>query len=311
VDGDVKREWFDTDYYKVLGVASGASHEEITKTYRKLARKYHPDANPDDPTAEDRFKEISAAYEVIGDETRRTQYDRVRRMGPIPGAGGARRGTGGFDFNIDGAGDLGDILGSMFGGGLFGQQAREAKRQPRRGRDQEARLSISFDEAVRGTTTDLRITEGSAPRSMKVRIPAGVEQGQRIRLRGKGGPGEPPGDLYVIVDVGPHEIFGRDGSQLTLELPVTIAEASLGADIVVPTFDGEPVTVRIPAGTQHGRKLRVRGGGGPTGDGHGDLVVVVRLAVPAKLSKKQQEALRAFADLSDESPRQHLDEAVR
>lgn len=306
MDGDVKREWFDTDYYKVLGVAKDASHEEITKAYRKLARKYHPDANPGDDSAEDRFKEISAAYEVVGDEGRRTQYDRVRRMGPIPGGGGARRGPGGFDFNVEG-GDLSDILGSMFGGGLFGQQPREARRQPRRGRDQEARLSISFDEAVRGTTTEIRLTEGSAPRSMKVRIPAGVEQGQRIRLRGKGGAGEPSGDLYVLVEVGRDPIFRRDGSQLILELPVTFVEASLGADILVPTFDGEAVTVRIPPGTQHGRKLRVRAGGGPIGGGHADLHVVVQIVVPAKLSKKQQQALKVFGDLSDESPRRHLD----
>jgi molecular chaperone DnaJ len=141
---------------------------------------------------------------------------------------------------------------------------------------------------------------------MKVRIPAGVEQGQRILLRGKGGPGDPPGDLYVVVTVGSHPIFGRTGNKLTLDLPVTFAEAALGAEVRVPTYDGDTVTVRIPSGTQHGRTLRVRGAGAPGDSGAGDLLVTVRVAVPTKLTKKQQEALEAFAALSDESPRRHL-----
>lgn len=309
MSGEIKREWLEADYYRVLGVAEDASQAEITKAYRKLAREFHPDKNPGDSAAEDRFKEISAAYDVVGDEKTRAEYDQVRRLGPMAGGfGGA--GQGGFDFNMSDVGDIGDILGSMFGGGggggLFGAGNPRGPRQMR-GRDQEARLRISFDEAVRGTTTTLSLSDQSGKRSMKVRIPAGVDSGQRIRLRGKGGPGSPPGDLYVIVEVDDHHLFGRDGDRLTIDVPITFAEAALGADIEVPTYSGETVKVRIPAATQTGRTLRVRGAGAPTsGDAAGDLLVTVSVAVPQKLSSKERSALEAFAELSDESPRRHL-----
>lgn len=310
---DIKREWFDTDYYAVLGVPKDAPQADVTKAYRKLARKYHPDTNPDDAAAEERFKEVSTAYDVIGDEEKRASYDQARSMGPMGGAfgGSGRASNGGFGF--EGV-DLGDILGSVFGGGgqaggLFGDQpGGRYARIKRPGKDQEARLSISFDEAMRGTTTSISLTDNSGKRTIKVRIPAGVESGQRIRLRGQGGAGDPAGDLYVIVDVGTHDIFGRRGPKLTLDLPVTIAEAALGAEVRVPTYTGEPVTVRIPAGTQHGRTLRVRGGGVPSDDDKpGDLLVVVTVAVPKNLSKKQTDALQKFAKLDDDSPRKHLE----
>lgn len=302
----MKREWFETDYYSVLGVAKDATQAEITKAYRQLARKYHPDTNPGDSAAEERFKEISTAYEVVGDEEKRSSYDQARQLGPMGANSGGNQGPG---FGFEGA-DIGDLLGSMFGGGgsgLFGDQpGGRYARIKRPGRDQEARLAISFDEALRGTTTSISLTDTSGPRSLKVRIPAGVESGQRIRLRGKGGPGEPPGDLYVIVDVGTHPIYGRKGPRLTLDLPVTMAEAALGAEVTIPTYGGDDITVRIPAGTQQGRKLRVRGGGAHDGDDAGDLLVTVNIAVPQNLSKKQVEALEAFAALDDESPRKHL-----
>jgi len=311
---DIKREWFEVDYYAVIGVPSTAPHAEISKAYKKLARKYHPDRNPGDAAAEDRFKEISAAYDVIGDEETRKSYDQARRMGPMAGAfgGGSRSDGPGFDMG----GDLGDILGSMFGGGgMFGGGAggpTGARARPRQGRDQEASLTISFDEAVSGTTTSLNLTDATGTRSMRVRIPAGVESGQKIRLRGKGGPGQPPGDLYVEVQVDDHALFGRNGKRLTLEVPVTFAEAALGADIDVPTYGGESVTMRIPAGTQNGRTFRVRGAGAPkkSGDGHGDLLVTVQVAVPAKLSKRERKLLEEFATQSDESPRRHLDRHI-
>lgn len=315
---DIKREWFETDYYAVLGVPKDAPHADVIKAYRKLARQYHPDTNPGDSAAEERFKEISNAYEVIGDEEKRASYDQARKLGPMGGAfgGGARTGNGGFGF--EGV-DLGDILGSVFGGGggagsgLFGDQpGGRYARIKRPGRDQEARLTISFDEAMRGTTTSIDLTDESGKRTMKVRIPIGVETGQRIRLRGKGGPGDPPGDLYVIVTVGTDPTFGRRGAKLTLDLPVTIAEAALGAEVRVPTYTGDYVTVRIPPGTQHGRTLRVRGAGVPQDDGEpGDLLVIVSIAVPMNLSKKQTEALQAFAELDDESPRKHLETLER
>jgi len=235
-------------------------------------------------------------------------------MGPGGGAfgGSGRTSNGGFGF--EGV-DLGDILGSVFrgggadAGGLFGDQpGGRYARIKRPGRDQEARLSISFDEAMRGTTASISLTDGAGKRTIKVRIPTGVESGQRIRVRGKGGPGDPPGDLYVIIDVGSHTIFGRRGSKLTLDLPVTIAEAALGAEVRVPTYTGESVTVRIPAGTQHGRTLRVRGAGvADEDDILGDLLVIVGIAVPKNLSKKQSEALQAFAHLDDDSPRAHFE----
>lgn len=320
MSNDIKREWFDTDYYAVLGVPKDAPHADVTKAYRKLARKYHPDANPGDAAAEERFKEISTAYDVVGDEEKRARYDEARRMGPIGGAfGGARGGAGGANFGFEGV-DLGDLLGSVFGGGagggIFGDQAGGRQTRMRRpGRDQEARLTITFDEAMRGTTASLEVSDGSAKRTVKARIPAGVESGQRIRLRGKGGPGDPPGDLFVVVTVGTDPIYGRRGSKLTLELPVTIAEAALGAEVRVPTYSGESVVVRIPAGTQHGRTLRVRGAGVPKADGSGDdagdLLVIVQVVVPKKLTKKQTEALETFAELDDESPRAHLEDRLR
>jgi molecular chaperone DnaJ len=311
---DIKREWFETDYYAVLGISKDAAQADVTKAYRKLARQYHPDTNPGDDAAEERFKEISSAYEVVGDEEKRASYDEARSMGPVGGAfgGSGRTSNGGFGF--EGV-DLGDILGSVFGGGgadaggLFGDQpGGRYARIKRPGRDQETRLSISFDEAMSGTTTSISLTDGAGKRTIKVRIPSRVEAGQRIRLRGKGGPGDPPGDLYVIVDVGSHAIFGRRGAKLTLDLPVTIAEAALGAEVRVPTYTGESVTVRIAAGTQHGRTLRVRGAGiAGEDDKLGDLLVIVSIAVPKNLSKKQSEALQAFADLDDDSPRTHLE----
>lgn len=312
---DVKREWFDKDYYQVLGVSPETSERDIQKAYRKLARELHPDANPGDEAAETRFKEVSAAYEVIGDADTRKQYDEVRAMGPAAGGGSpfGGGGSGGFGFDTGDVGDLSDLLGGLFGGGggnpFTGAGARRSG--PMRGRDQEAQLRLSFDEAVEGVTMPVTIGSGDGgTRTLKVRIPAGVEDGQRIRLRGKGSPGSqggPAGDLYVIVRVSDHHLYGREGTNLTLGLPVTFAEAALGADVKVPTFSGETVTLRLPAGTQSGRTFRIKGHGVTTASSVGDLLVTVEVAVPSKLNRKQREALEAFADASDESPRRHLE----
>lgn len=314
---DVKREWFEKDYYAVLGVSPDASEKEIQKAYRALARELHPDKNPDNPAAEERFKDVSAAYEVIGDPDTRKQYDEVRRMGPSAMRGGPAgnpfggQAPGGFTFDLGDLGDLGDLFGGRFGGGggRFSGAGRAAG--PRRGHDQEAQLRLGFDEAVHGVTTTVTLAEpDGASRSIKVRIPAGVDDGQRIRLREKGGAGingGPRGDLYVIVRVADHPLYGRDGANLLLEMPVTFAEAALGADIKVPTFDGEQVTLRLPAGTQSGRTFRVKGRGIATAKTSGDLLVTVEVAVPTKLSRKQREALEAFAALAHESPRSHLE----
>jgi molecular chaperone DnaJ len=384
VNGDVRREWFEKDYYQVLGVAKNATQAEIKKAYRKLAQRYHPDANPGDASAEERFKEISAAYDIIGDEDKRKQYDQVRDMaaagfggGGFPGgAGGAGGGFpgGGFpgggrvrfeDFDI---GDLGDLFGAVTGRGGRGGARRAA-----RGSDLETSVRISFDDAMRGTTVPVRL-DGPAPcprcggngaepgtspitcpqcggagqiqvnqglfavaqtcptchgsgrvvqtpcaechgsgsvrrtRTLQVKIPAGVKDGARIRLAGRGEPGPAgakPGDLYVAVHVAPHAFFGRRANDLTVELPITFAEATLGANVDVPTLNG-PVKLKVPAGTRSGQTFRVKGKGAPRKGGHGDLLVTVRVEVPRKLSREERELLKQLRELEKDSPRRHL-----
>ncbi len=372
-----QREWFEKDYYKVLGVDENASAKDITRAYRKLARELHPDANPDDPSAEERFKEVSAAYDVIGDEEKRKEYDEVRRLGPMAGGfgpggfgGGGAGPAGGFSFD---AGDLSDLLGGLFGRGRT-QAGGPRGTGPQRGADLEAELHLPFREAVQGVTTSLHITSdapcstchgsgarpGTAPqicpqcggrgvldenqglfsfstpcpncggrgavitdpcptcrgsgverrpREVKVRIPAGVDDCQRIRLKGRGGPGRnggPPGDLFVITHVDPDPVFGRKGKDLTITVPVTFDEAALGTKLRVPTIDGEQVTLKIPAGTPSGKVFRVKGRGVKTKKSTGDLLVTVQITVPRKLSKEQRAAVEAFAAATDESPREHL-----
>jgi molecular chaperone DnaJ len=384
VNGDVRREWFEKDYYQVLGVPKNASAAEIKKAYRKLARQYHPDANPGNAQAEDRFKEISAAYDVIGDEDRRKQYDQVRDMaasgfpgggfpgGGFPGGGfpgGGFPGGGRVRFEDAGfqVGDLGDLFGGIFGGG------RGRERRPTRGADLETDITVTFDEAMAGRTVPVRIQgpapcetcggSGAAPgtspvtcaqcggagqvavnqgffqmsqtcprchgsgrivetscptcggtgsrrrtRSFQVRVPAGVQDGARIRLRGRGEPGPAggqAGDLFVGVHVRPHAFFGRAGHDLTVELPVTYAEAALGANVEVPTLNG-PVRMKVPAGTPSGKTFRLKGKGPPKRAGTGDLLVTVHVEVPQKLSKPEKELLKQLADVEGESPRRRL-----
>ena len=301
---DIRQEWLQKDYYRVLGVSPEAPGDEITRTYRSLARRLHPDRNPDDAGAEDRFKEVSAAYDVIGDADKRAQYDEIRRLAAggnpfiAPGPGGSH------SFQFSGADGIGDLLANLFGGGAGGAN------RPQRGADHQMQISLSFSEAVNGVTSEVTVGERPERRSTKVRIPAGVADGQRIRLRGKGGLGAnggPQGDLYVIVRVGDDPLFGRDGDHLTLTVPVSFSEAALGARIAVPTFEGEPVTLRLPAGTRSGRTLRVRGRGVKTDRGTGDLLVTVEVVVPKKLNAAQRRALESF-DEATKGPalREHL-----
>jgi molecular chaperone DnaJ len=369
---DVQREWFEKNYYETLGVAEDAPAKEITAAYRKLARKLHPDANPDDPTAEERFKEVSAAYEVVGDPDKRSRYDEVRRMGPMAGAGGMGGGFSGFPGGGFDAGDLGDLIGNLFSRGRAGRQPSG----PRRGMDLEAELQLSFDAAVSGAMTTVQVhsdvrcpdcsgtgaAKGTSPRTcsvcngrgavqedqgvfsfsrpctacggqgrvietpcgtcrgsgsihrpreIKVKIPAGVRDGQRIRVKGRGAAGAnggPPGDLYVQVRVQSHPVFGRRGDHLTVSVPITLAEAGLGADVAVPTLDGETVTIRVPAGTGSGRTFRVRGKGVTTARSTGDLLVTVELDVPVDLNDDQRRALEAFGAATP-SPRAHPEHA--
>ncbi|TML43592.1 MAG: molecular chaperone DnaJ [Actinobacteria bacterium] len=363
-----QREWFEKDYYAVLGLQKGATEKEITRAYRKLAKQHHPDANPG---SEDRFKDISAAYDVLGDAAKRKEYDEVRALGPgaNPFAGTSGGGPGGFNFRVGDLGDLGDLFGGLFGR----RRGSPGAAGPQRGDDLEAELHLSFDEAFQGVTTTVNLTSEAAchtcggtgaapgtspvicpacggrgvtaenqglfsfsqpcrvcggtgmkvetpcptcsgtgverrPRRVKVRIPAGVEDGQRIRIKGRGGAGRNnggPGDLYVVVHVGNHELFGRRGKDLTLTVPLTFPEAALGATVTVPTLE-RPVTLRIPPGTRSGRTFRVRGHGVPGKDGAGDLLVTVEVAVPQHLSDAERDAIEALANASDESPRTHL-----
>jgi molecular chaperone DnaJ len=360
-----QREWFEKDYYKVLGVADNSSAKDIGKAYRKLAKQYHPDANPG---SEERFKEISAAYDVLGDESKRKEYDEVRRLGaagnPFAGMSGGD-GRGGFtsNFHVD---DLGDLLGNIFGRGARG---RGGARGPgasaaQRGQDLETTLHLSFMEAVHGLTATVNVTSevachtcggsgaapGTAPvvcevcggrgvindnqglfsfsqpcqtcsgtglrvetpcptclgagveyaaRKVKVRIPAGVDDGQRIRVKGRGGAGRgggAAGNLYVVVKVDGHRLFGRRGKDLTLTVPVSFPEATLGTTITVPTLD-KPVTLKVPAGSKSGRTFRVRGRGVPVSSGAGDLLVTIEVAVPADLSEAERDAVGALGDL--------------
>lgn len=374
-----QRDLIEKDFYKVLGVGKEASQSDIKKAYRKLARELHPDKNPGNAKAEQRFKEVSEAYDVLSDEKRRGEYDEARALfaggGPRFGPGGAPSGgPGGVNVDLGdlfgragGVGGLGDLFGGLFG------RAGGGSRGPRRGGDISADLTISFEDALRGLDAAVRLPDAAAcdtcggtgarpgtypvtcptcqglgivsqsqggfalsspcldcggkgskvetpcpdcggtgrrERRQKIRIPAGVVSGQRLRVRGRGTPGDrggPPGDLEVVVHVAPHPVFGRDGDNLTMTVPVTFPEAALGASVSIPTLDGSPVTVRIPPGTASGRRLRVRGRGVAKSNGsRGDLIVTVEVTVPQRLSAKAKSALEDYAAASPGDPRDHL-----
>ena len=299
-----QREWFEKDYYGVLGVSSTASPKEITKAYRKLARSHHPDAKGGN---EERFKEVSAAYDVLGDDAKREEYDEARRIGPSA-AGGFASGADGFNVHFDDFDDLSGMFGNLFGRGQRGPVSM-------RGVDQETRIHLGFRDAIDGATTNV-LLGGAADgdrRQVKVRIPPGVDNGQRIRLAGKGGSGRnggPNGDLYVVVEVAPDSMFGRKGKHLTLVIPVTFPEAALGSEIKIPTYDHSTVTLKIPPGTKSGTTFRVKGRGVVTPKSTGDLLGTLEIAVPAELSPKERAAIEALSEVTDWSPRNEPQEEV-
>jgi molecular chaperone DnaJ len=326
------QDWFDKDFYAVLGVDKKASDADLKKTYRKLARQFHPDSNPGDAAAEAKFKEISEAYSVLSDKEQRAEYDQVRAMGsgarftaggPGQGGGfedvfggmfgGGQPGGGGQRVRFGQGGGFEDILGGMFGGGGggagFGQPSGGYRGfgGPSKGRDVTASTTLDFTTAIAGDT--IKLSQGNG-RPVNVRIPAGVADGQKIRLRGRGEPspdGGDAGDLVVLVHVRKHPVFERDGQNLRVDVPVTFVEAALGATIQVPTLGGEPVKLRVAPGTPSGRVLRVKGRGVATKDGTGDLLATVQVAVPSHLSDKAREAVEALAAaLPDEDPRSDL-----
>jgi molecular chaperone DnaJ len=304
-----QRDWMEKDFYKVLGIAKDASKDDIKRAYRRLAQRYHPDANKGNKAAEQRFKEISEAHSILSNEDKRREYDEMRRLVEAGGrrfygfTPGGDQGT--VRVNVDDIGDL--FSGGAGAGGLFDDLFGFGGRRQRRGRDRETEVTLSFEEAVSGTMVAL---EGGA----KVRVPAGVGDGAMIKVAGKG---ENPsgsgiaGDLYVRVHVKPHEIFEltKEGD-LQIRLPISVTEAALGAKVQVPTLDG-PVTVKIPAGTNSGKALRLRGRGVPKPHGKGDLLVKVAVEVPLKLSKKERELLEEFEKIHRSSPRRHLEGYVR
>ena len=304
---DTQREWLEKDYYAVLGVDSKASAKEISKAYRTLARKYHPDTNQGDLKAEERFKEISAANDVIGDEKTRKRYDEFRRLGGGDFGGYNPRGAG----DAGDLGDLSDLLGGLFGGGAARGGRGFGGFGPMPGMDLQARLTLSFEEAVRGVTKTVRLTSDvlRQPMEVNVRIPAGVSNGQRIRVPGKGAPssdGGDAGDLLVTITITDHPVFDRDGTNLLVTVPVTFAEAALGADIKVPTLAGTTVTVRIPPGTPSGKVLRIRGRGVMNGTQTGDLLVTVTVHVPAEVSDEERALIERLAEVSEPAPRSEL-----
>jgi len=363
-----QREWLEKDYYEVLGVPSSATDKEITRAYRKLAKEHHPDAGGD----EERFKAVSAAFDVLGDADKRKEYDEVRRLGAAGGFGGGGNGFGGIRFDASDLGDLGDLFGGLFnrvrgGGGRQGPTVRTTG--PQRGRDMEAELHLDFEDAVKGLTTTIHLSgeaacstckgtgaePGTMPtqcpvchgsgitaddqgmfsfsspctrcagrgvvvehpcttcrgsgverreRAVKVRIPAGVKEGQRIKMKERGGAGRnggPPGDLYVLVHVAPDPVFGRKGDDLTATVRVPFHVAALGGEVDVPVMDGAPVKVRIAPGTQPGTTMRVRGRGVQTTKKTGDLLVTVQVEVPKHLSDAQRAAVEQLAAASEKT----------
>ena len=285
------KDLYEKDFYKVLGVDKKATPDEIKKKYRALARDLHPDKNQGDPAREDKFKAVSEAYDILSDSKKRAEYDEARSMFE---RGGFRAPTGGNfqggDFSdIFGGGNPQDIFANLFGGG--------GRRGPRKGSDLQTEATITFKEAIFGTTLDLKLnTDGNGPQNISARVPAGVNDGAKIRVKGKGAPGEAgPGDLFIELSVKPHAVFSRKGENLLLTIPVTFAEAALGADIKVPTLSGDDVTVRLAAGTPTGRVLRVKGRGIKKGAVTGDLLVTVEVQVPRRVEGKAEEAIKAFA----------------
>ena len=318
------QDWFDKDFYKTLGVSKDVSDADLKKTYRKLARKYHPDSNQGDAKAEAKFKEISEAYSVLSDTEQRKEYDEIRAMGSGARFTASGAGDGGFEdvfsrFGQQGRGqtaDFEDIFamfnqgqGASFGNGRFGQPSGGYRGfgGPQRGADVTARTTLDFVTAVQGETISLQGEDG---KPFKVKIPAGVADGQKIRLRGRGRPspdGGESGDIVVQIAVRPHPVFTRDGLNLRVVVPVTFTEATLGATIEVPTLGGDVVKLRVAPGTPSGRVLRVKGRGVATSKGTGDLLAELQVAVPTHLDDAARAALEKFQELEpDENPRAEL-----
>ena len=285
------KDLYEKDFYKVLGVDKKAPADEIKKKYRALARDLHPDKTKGDAAKEEQFKAVSEAYEILSDAKKRAEYDEARSLFERGGFRAPQGGgfQGGDFSDVFGSGNPQDIFANLFGGG---------RRGPRKGQDLQTEATITFRESVFGTTLDLRLaTDRGQAQNISARVPTGVHDGAKIRVKGKGASGEAgPGDLFIQLHVKPHPVFSRKGENLTITLPITFAEATLGADIKVPTMSGEDVTVRIAPGTPNGRTLRVKGRGIVKGSTTGDLLVTVEVQVPQRVDGKALDALKVFAE---------------
>jgi DnaJ-class molecular chaperone len=328
------------DYYDILGVGRKASEAEIKKAYRHLAKKFHPDVNKDNKAAEEKFKEVQAAYDVLGDKKKREQYDMFGSAGAYAGAGGFGGGgpfyysstSGGagvppdFDFSTFFGGgrasaggssqtfrgeDVGDLFGDLFGMGGFGKgKGRRTARGPTPGADRYYTIEVDFLEAALGKTTKIDLPEGKKTTHINVKIPPGVDNGSKIRLAGKGEPspnGGPPGDLYIEVRVKPHPYFTRQGEDIYVNVPITVGEAVNGASIEVPTIDGK-IHMKIPPGTQGGQKFRLKGKGvpHPKGEGRGDQYVVTQIQIPKDIGTDGKKLIQEFEAKYSMEPRKHL-----
>ena len=308
---------YNMDYYKILGVSREASKDEIRKSYRKLAREYHPDRKPDDKVAAEKFKEIQQAYDVLGDSDKREQFDRYGSAFQNAKAGG-HPDFGNMDFSDlfkGGAVDLGDILGGAFsGGGGFGGFGGGGGRRPQgpmKGQNARSEITISFNLAVQGGGYELNVNNAGHAEVLDIKIPPGVSNGSTIRLAGQGAPGingGSKGDLLVTIKVALHPWFKRDGKNLLLDLPITITEAVLGAKVDVPTLSDGVVTMTIPPGTSSGAKLRLRGKGvpDPKTSNNGDQYITIKIIAPKEISETAQTAMEIFKEEENTNPRENL-----
>jgi molecular chaperone DnaJ len=287
------KDLYEKDFYKILGVGKSASADEIKKKYRSLARELHPDKTKGDAALEEKFKAVSEAYDILSDGKKRAEYDQARDMferGGFRAPQGGQNFQGGDFSDIFGGGNPQDIFANLFGGG--------GRRGPRKGQDLQTESTITFKEAAFGTTLELRLsTDGGPSQTISARVPAGVNDGAKIRVKGKGSKGEAgPGDLFILLHVKPHAVFSRKGENIALTVPVTFTEATLGGDIKVPTLSGDEVTLRIAPGTSNGRVLRVKGRGITKGSTVGDLLVTIEVQVPQRVEGEALEALKKYAE---------------
>jgi len=298
------KDLYEKDLYKILGVSKNDNPDAVKKAYRKLAKDLHPDKTKGDKKLEDRFKEVSEAYEVLSDDKKRAEYDEMRdayKTGRIPQGGpqGGYQSSGNFQ-DIFGGGDPNDIFSTLFGGG---------RRGPSKGQDLQTETTISFRDSIFGREINLRLSD----QTVTTRVPAGIKDGAKIKLKGRGAPGQAgPGDLFITINVTKHPVYTRDGDNLIMTLPVTFDEAALGADIAVPTLQGEEVKVRLAPGTNNGKVLRLKGRGVTRNHATGDLLIMIEVTVPQRLDAKAKKALEEFAEAtSSESPRKDIFERAR